>query len=132
MGEILVIGGFLNKQRPWFYYYEGTARLTRDLNHSVPAYMGTGIGSVIQREGEILVVGKQVSGLSGSAAIGRCGYVGVSHMEYTLGQPPDYVHYGGVVPAHLIDECLQSHDHLWQRCTVIPPTTPLPQLHKCT
>lgn len=78
----------------------GTARMIHEVNHTVPPFMASAIGSVIQRAGEILVVGEQVPGLAGSAAIGLCGYVGTSHVEYTIELPHIPGQYGVVVPAY--------------------------------
>lgn len=89
-----------------FYYYEGMARMTLSEDVVRQPYTGGTKGNVIEKAGEVLVSGKQPHGLSWAAAINRCGYAGVSHMEYTIGDVPNVDLYGAVIPRHMVEQCL--------------------------
>lgn len=126
IGERVVVGGFVGV----FYYYEGTARLTIASNGTLHKhYVGNARTDVIQRAGEVLVTGKQILGLSGSAALTRCGYAGVSHQKI-LDDGSNGEEHGAIIPKYMVEECLQQNPGVWQRCVIVANSA-VPVLPDC-
>lgn len=117
------MGGTLDGPTGFFYYYEGTSRITLTRKVINRPFIGGEKGSVIEAAGEFLVNGRHWPILSGSPAMGRCGYAGVSHMMYTIDSLPRDIY---------MEQCLLQHPYARQHCQVTPPEDPLPTLPKCT
>lgn len=128
LGEQLVIGGA--RSGNGFMYYEGPVTTHYGVNDTGQHFHGPLRDFLYMRDLKLAVPGQQHLGLSGSPAVGACGYAGVAHASGRWTSAPNLTtDYGWVIPKSMVLECLHQFPQVWTRCNV--SKRDLPFLHSC-